>query len=85
MLGFAKMVEEKGFYLDSLKMEYTVIKDNYDNSSNENISTKFSGPWTGHRRLKITKAESCPAGKCSERLKEIHQEQTDMAIDTEES
>lgn len=38
MLGFAKMVEEKGFHLDSLKTEYTVIKDNCDNSSSENIS-----------------------------------------------
>lgn len=62
MLGFAKMVEEKGFYLDSLKTKYSVTKDNYSNSRSQNISTKFSGPWTGHRRLKITKAESCPAG-----------------------
>lgn len=28
MLGFAKMVEEKRFYLDSLKTEYSVTKDN---------------------------------------------------------
>lgn len=44
MLGFAKMVEEKRFYLDSLKTKYSVTKDNYSNSRSQNISTKLSGP-----------------------------------------